>query len=110
MQGNYLAPRLVALAKDSALALYLDSWQNLENIKTYKDILKIFSDNDIDSLENSFIVIKEEFKMLNLPELAKMIEESYKSMENVIKNTLRFVGNLNDGPGIDKFDWGHHHH
>lgn len=109
MHGNYLAPRLVALAKDSALSLYLNFWQNNENINTYKDILYMFSNNNIDLFEKSCIIIKEEFKTFSLPELSIMIETSYKSMENVIKDTLRFVGHLNDGPGEEKFEWGHSH-
>ncbi len=107
--NNILAPRLVALAKDSALSLYLESWQNNENLITYKDVINIFSENNIDLFENSSIVIREEFNHLTLPVISKMIEITYKNMEEVIKNTLRFIGNTNEGPGVNKFEWGHSH-
>ena len=109
VNNNILAPRLVALAKDSSLSVYINSWQSKNNLNTYKDVIAIFSENNIDLFQKSEIFIKEEFKHLSLPDLAKMIEITYKSMEEVIKDTLRFTGNANEGPGINKFDWGHSH-
>ncbi len=109
INNNILAPRLVALAKDSSLEMYLDAWQDENNFITYKDVISIFSENNIDLFEKSPIIIKEEFKHLNLPHIANMIEVSYKVIENVIKDTLRFIGNVNEGPGVNKFEWGHSH-
>lgn len=109
VNNNILAPRLVALAKDSSLSLYLELWQSENNLNTYKDIINIFSKNDIDLFEKSNIIIREEFRHLTLPVLSDMIEITYENMENVIKNTLRFIGNINEGPGINRFEWGHSH-
>jgi hypothetical protein len=109
MNNNYLSPRLVALAKDSALALYLDKWQHQDAMFTYKDIISMFSENDLDLFEKSSISIKQEFRHFNLPDLEKMISLTYVSMENVIKDTLRFLGNVNSGSGVEKFEWGHSH-
>ncbi len=109
MNHNLLAPRLVALSKDSALGLYLEKWQDPENISTYKDVISMFSSNNIDDFEKSVISIKKEFITFSLPELAVMIESTYSSMEELVKDTLRFVGRENEGPGVDKFEWGHSH-
>jgi len=106
---NYLAPRLIALAKDSALSLCLDQWQTDDSLVTYKDVIDIFDNNDIDRFEKTNIIIKEKFKNFSLPEISSMIKEAYLMSESVIKDTLRFVGRPNSGSETEIFKWGHSH-
>lgn len=107
--NNYLAPRLVALAKDSALSLCLHQWQTKNNLITYKDVVDIFDNNDIDRFEKSDIVIKESFRNFPLPEISLIIKDAYHMSESIIKDTLRFVGRPNSGSETEIFNWGHSH-
>lgn len=105
INNNVLAPRLVALIKDYSLSMYLDKWQDDTQINTYKDIELIFKNNDIDKFNESCILIKDEFKTFSLPEIFNMILISKDCIENVVKDTLRFVGRSNEGQPKEKIEW-----
>ena len=105
MQANVLSPIIIAFIKDSCLSLFLEKWQEENDILTFKDIRIIFYNNDLDRLENSPIIIKKEFSLLSLPEIDAMIEQAYTEFENMAKNILRATGRSNDGPEIQKIEW-----
>jgi hypothetical protein len=108
-RANVLSPIIVALIKDSALGFFLEKWQNETSLLTFKDVQKIFSENDIDALDSSPIIIKKEFIHFSLPEINLMIDQAYSEFDRVIKNVLRAVGRENDGSGNQNFEWGHSH-
>jgi hypothetical protein len=105
MKANTLSPVIVAFIKDSSLSLFLDKWQDQDDLLTFIDVKNIFSENDLFRFEKSPIVIKKEFSLFSLPELYCMIEQAYIEFEKLAKNVLRATGRSNDGPEIQKIEW-----
>jgi hypothetical protein len=93
--GNNLSPRLVALAKDSALKVFLDSWDFHMTFKEIKEYLFL------DIKNNDKIIINKNFIDVPKKELCERIDLSYSIFINLIMDTLRFVGRPNDGFEID---------
>lgn len=104
-RANVLSPIIVALIKDSALSLFLDKWQDKNNILTFKDVKTILEENNLDEFSSSPIIIKKAFQHFSLLEISDMIDESYKEFEKIVKSVLRAVGRSNDGPEIKKIEW-----
>jgi hypothetical protein len=93
--GNYLSPRLVALAKDSSLKVFLDSWDTHMTFKEIKEYLFLNLNN------NDKIIINKNFINIPKEELCKRIDFSYSIFTNLIMDTLRFLGRPNDGTDIE---------
>lgn len=98
--GNYLSPRLVALAKDNALKIFLDSWDS--NI-TFKEIKESLSSN---TFSDEKISINKSFIDMDKIELCNRIDYAYSISISLIMDTLKFLGRPNDGT---KIEWDHSH-
>ena len=98
-KGNNLSPRLVALAKDNVLKIFLDSWDNNMTFKEIKNSLLL-------NIENETIVINKDFIEMSKEDLCKKIDYSYSIFINLIVETLKFVGRPNEGFDIE---WNHSH-
>ena len=89
-KGDYLTPRLVALAKDSCLQIYFDY---IDPAITYNYLCESLI-NDVDI--SNRVKIKKEFSSTSNKNLVLSIENSYKIITSAIVNTLKFVGRPND--------------
>ena len=89
-KGNYLNPRLIALAKDTALYNYFEKWDNSITFNFIKEAM--FNGVDI----SDKISIKKEFSHIEKKDLSLMLEQSYENSLSLIKHTLKFVGRTSD--------------
>lgn len=96
--GDYLSPRLVALAKDSALNVFFKKWENSITFNFIKDAMA----NDIDISDK--VIIREHFADISSQELSRILEEAYLNSLELIKTTLKFVGRVNDSYS-EKIEW-----
>lgn len=98
--GNHLSPRLVALAKDSTLKIFLDSWDESMTFKEIKEYLSLNLNY------NDKIIINKNFVNIPKEDLCKRMDFSYPIFLDLIMSTLRFLGRPNDGFEIE---WNHSH-
>lgn len=98
-KGNNLSPRLVSLAKDKTLEIFLDSWDFNMTFKEIKSSLLL-------NIENDSIVINKRFIEIPKEDLCKQIEDSYRILISLIVQTLNFVGRPIEG--LDA-EWNHPH-